>query len=168
VILAAHADQSLALLENPTETERRILGAFRFQPNRATLHTDASFMPEKRLAWSAWNYRIRVDERGQVRPMTVYWMNRLQGLPDTRDYFVSINGEDEIAEDKILQRIDYEHPLFNGEAVRAQAHLPELNRRDGGNRVHFCGAWFKYGFHEDGFSSAIECSRAVAGEEVWP
>jgi predicted NAD/FAD-binding protein len=168
VILASHADQSLALLDQPTGIERELLGAFRYQQNRATLHTDESFMPKRRLAWSSWNYRVRFDASGHAEPMTVYWMNQLQGVSDKRNYFVSINGAKEIDPAHVLRSIDYEHPLFSLEAVRAQARLHELNRRDDDNRVFFCGAWFKYGFHEDGFSSAIECARALTGEEVWP
>ena len=167
VILASHADQSLALLDDPDPLESELLGAFRYQRNRATLHTDESFMPRTRLAWSAWNYRIRLDGDSAVEPMTVYWMNRLQGVSDDVNYFVSINGDAEIAPEKVIRTIDYEHPLFSVEAVRAQQRLSELNLRGPVNRVSFCGAWFKYGFHEDGFSSAIECARAVAGEEVW-
>ena len=165
VIMAAHADQSLAMLDSPDPLEAELMGKFRYQRNRATLHTDQSFMPGRRLAWSSWNYRIRVDQRGMVCPMTVYWMNELQGVSDTTDYFVSINGEDEIAPERILRSIDYEHPLFDVPAMRAQSRLSELNRRGGDSRVFFCGAWFRYGFHEDGLVSGMECARALTGDD---
>ncbi len=167
VILATHADQSLRLLQNPEPIEQRLLDAFKYQANRATLHTDGSLMPDKRLAWSSWNYRVRYDQAGRIRPMTIYWMNRLQGVSDTTDYFVSVNGQEEIDPERIIKSIDYEHPVFSLDAMKAQDELHLLNRRGPENRLYFCGAWFKYGFHEDGFSSALDCSRALAGEKLW-
>lgn len=100
--------------------------------------------------------------------MTVYWMNRLQGVSDKQDYFVSINGENEIPKEHVVKSIDYEHPLFDLETIRAQERLQELNHREGDRRVFFCGAWFRYGFHEDGFASAIACSRALSDDVNWP
>ena len=166
VILAAHADQSLALLTDADATERRLLGAFRYQPNLATVHTDASVMPRTRLAWASWNYRVERDATGREVPSTIYWMNSLQGLSDRVNYFVSINGAEQIAPDKILRRIEYHHPLFNLAATQAQTELPSLNTRPA-NRVFFAGSYFKNGFHEDAFASALDCSRAVSGERIW-
>ena len=166
VILAAHADQSLALLADANATERRLLGAFRYQPNLATVHTDASVMPRTRLAWSSWNYRVERTADGREVPSTIYWMNSLQGVSDRENYFVSINGAEHIAPDKVLRRIEYHHPLFNLAATQAQAELPSLNTRPA-NRVFFAGSYFRYGFHEDAFSSALDCSRAVSGERIW-
>lgn len=166
VILAAHADQSLALLTDADATERRLLGAFRYQPNLATVHTDASVMPRTRLAWASWNYRVERDATGREVPSTIYWMNSLQGVSDRVNYFVSINGADQIAPDKILRRIEYHHPLFNLAATQAQTELPSLNTRPA-NRVFFAGSYFKNGFHEDAFASALDCSRAVSGERIW-
>ncbi|MBL6763626.1 MAG: FAD-dependent oxidoreductase [Verrucomicrobiae bacterium] len=168
VVMAAHADQSLAMLDRPDVLEEALLSKFRFLQNRATLHSDPSFMPQKKLAWSSWNYRLRVDRDGGLRPMTVYWMNRLQGVSDKQDYFVSINGENEIPKEHVVKSIDYEHPLFDLETIRAQERLQELNHREGDRRVFFCGAWFRYGFHEDGFASAIACSRALSDDVNWP
>ncbi len=123
-------------------------------------------MPRTRLAWSSWNYRVERDATGREVPATIYWMNALQGVSDRENYFVSINGADQIAPDKILRRIEYHHPLFNLAATQAQAELPSLNTRPA-NRVFFAGSYFKYGFHEDAFASALDCSRAVSGERIW-
>jgi len=167
VILASHADQSLAMLKDADPLERELLAQFRYQHNIATLHTDERFMPKTKLAWSSWNYRVGVAPSGAIKPMTVYWMNRLQGVSDRTNYFVSINGADLIDPAKVIRRIDYEHPLFNLAAVKAQNRLQSLNHRGPDQRVFFCGAWFKYGFHEDGFTSALECCRALTGERIW-
>jgi len=165
VILAAHADQSLALLTDADATERRLLGEFRYQPNLATVHTDAAVMPRTRLAWSSWNYRVERDATGREVPSTIYWMNSLQGISDRENYFVSINGADQIAPDKILRRIEYHHPLFNLAAIRAQAELPSLNTRPA-NRVFFAGSYFRYGFHEDALSSAVDLCQTITEDKL--
>ena len=163
VILACHADQALALLADPTPMETRLLRNFEYQPNTATVHTDTSIMPRTRRCWASWNYRIAADGT----PSTHYWMNRLQDVSDRADYFVSLNCHDRIAPDRVLRRIEYEHPLFNLAAIAAQRELPQLNRIAPEQSTYFAGAWFKYGFHEDGFTSALECARAVTGEPIW-
>lgn len=168
VILAAHADHSLAMLKDADVEERRLLTEFRYQPNRAVIHTDAVEMPKARLAWAAWNYRIQVGADGKVQPTTVYWMNQLQGVSDQVDYFVSINGGRDVDPSKVIRTIDYEHPLFSLGAVRAQASLPKLNRRDPGQAVFFCGSYFRYGFHEDAFSSAVDLCEVLTGEKRYP
>ena len=117
------------------------------------------------MAWSAWNYRTWRTTESEATS-THYWMNALQGVSDRENYFVSINGAEQIAPDKILRRIEYHHPLFNLAAIRAQAELPALNTR-ANNRVFFAGSYFRYGFHEDAFSSALDCSRAVSGDRIW-
>ncbi len=166
VILASHADQSLALLADADETERRLLREFRYQPNLATVHTDESVMPRHRLAWSSWNYRV--ETAGAVpQTQTVYWMNELQGVSERVNCFVSINGAESIRPERVLRQIPYEHPLFSLGAIRAQRELPGLNRRSPGQAVYFAGSYFRYGFHEDAFTSALECARAVTGEAIW-
>ena len=167
VILACHADQALALLADPTELETRLLSKFEYQANTATLHTDTSFMPRTRRCWASWNYRIDADSDGRAQPTTHYWMNRLQRVSDRADYFVSLNCHDRIAPESVLRRIEYEHPLFNLAAIAAQHELPSLNRISPDQTTYYAGAWFKYGFHEDGFTSALECTRAVTGEPIW-
>ena len=161
VVLACHADQSLALLSDADNQERRLLSQFRYQPNLATIHTDESVMPAHRLAWSAWNYRVEASPGGGNRAQTVYWMNRLQDLPGPTQYFVSINGGASIRPERTIREIAYEHPLFSLGAVRAQAELPGLNRRTPTQSVFFAGSYFRYGFHEDAFTSALDCARAV-------
>jgi len=168
VILAAHGHESLALLADATPDETRLLSPFRYQPNTAILHSDASVMPRTRLAWSAWNYSLGRDAEGRVQPMTIYWMNRLQGVSDRENYFVSINRADRIDPRLVHQTIAYEHPLFTLEAVRAQAEIPALNARArGGTETYFCGAWTRYGFHEDGFLSSVNLAELLLAHDPW-
>lgn len=183
VVLACHADEALALLADPTPEERAQLSPFKYQRNRATLHTDDSVMPETRSAWSSWNYRVTEVSQltsWPVNPSTaptastvptasagptgltrsiIYWMNSLQGVSSKVNYFVSIDDPGDIDERKILQRIDYDHPLFTLEAIAAQAQLPQLN--DSGV-TFFCGSYFRYGFHEDALLSALDVVRRLA------
>lgn len=159
VILACHADEALGMLGDADQNEQRVLGEFHYQPNLALLHTDDSVMPRTRRCWSSWNYRVSRGASGQLEPSTVYWINSLQRLPTRQNYFVSINGEASLRPEKILQRIAYDHPLFNLGAVRAQRELPELNRRHSG--IYFCGSYFRYGFHEDALASGLELSRLL-------
>ena len=167
VILACHADQAFRLLADPTDLESRLLREIRYHPNTATLHTDASLMPGTRRCWASWNYRLDLARDGKVIPTTHYWMNSLQGVSDRENYFVSLNAHDRIAPETILKRIEYEHPVLNLAAIAAQKELPKLNRISPDQPTYFAGAWFKYGFHEDGFTSALECARAITGEPVW-
>ncbi len=167
VILAAHADQSLKLLTDPTDLENRLLSKFPYQANTTTLHTDASFMPKTRRCWASWNYRIDVAPGGKILPTTHYWMNMLQRVSKQQDYFVSLNCHDRIAPEKVLRRIDYEHPIFNLDAIAAQRELPALNNLSPDQTTYYAGAWFKYGFHEDGFSSAIQCVRSLTRDAIW-
>ncbi|HVW94830.1 MAG TPA: FAD-dependent oxidoreductase [Mucilaginibacter sp.] len=163
VIIAAHGDQALAMLKNPADDEQRLLSNFRYQYNKAVLHTDKNMMPKTRLAWSSWNYRIQQQD-GQLTPSTIYWMNRLQGVSDKQNYFVSINPHDTLDPKKIIREIDYEHPLFDVPAINAQAELHKLNEN---GPVYFCGSYFKYGFHEDAFASAVQLCSQLLGEAVY-
>ena len=168
VVLAGHGDQNLSLLADPTPDESRLLREFHYQPNVATLHTDASVMPRTRLAWSAWNYSIARAPEGRISPATHYWMNCLQGVSDRQDYFVSINGAEAIAPEKVLKIIAYEHPLFSLGAVQAQAELPALNAAArGGTETYFAGAWQRHGFHEDGLFSAERLGKLLLGRDPW-
>ncbi len=164
VILASHADESLKLLTDAEAEETALLGEFKYQPNSALLHTDESVMPRTRLCWAAWNYRMDQAADGKVSASTVYWMNRLQSLPGPRNYFVSINGAHAVNPKSILKRIQYEHPLFSLGAIRAQQGMAKLNERM--NRVFFCGSYFRYGFHEDAFASALDLCRRLTGERL--
>ena len=160
VIIATHGDQALNLLGEPTSLEKSLLANFKYQYNKATLHTDESVMPKSKLAWSAWNYRIK-EVNGKMQPATIYWMNKLQGVSEKKNYFVSVNGYDDINPSKIIKELDYEHPLFDVPAINAQAELYKLNQS---GPVYFCGSYFKYGFHEDAFASAVQLSSQLLGK----
>ena len=167
-ILACHADQARRLLADPTPDEARLLGEFHYQANTATLHTDATVMPRTKLAWSAWNYSLGRRADGHSSPATHYWMNRLQGVSDRQNYFVSINGHERIAPEHVLRTIAYDHPLFSLGAVRAQAEIPRLNESARqGTKTYFAGAWQRYGFHEDGLLSAVNLSQLLLGRDPW-
>jgi len=168
VVLACHADEALRLLADPTSDEQRVLGAFQYQPNLATVHMDDRVMPRTKLAWSSWNYSLALDPSGRAVPATHYWMNSLQGVSDRENYFVSINGAERVAPDKILRTIRYEHPLFSLAAVSAQAEVPRLNGdAQGRTETYFAGAWQRYGFHEDGLLSAANLSQQLLGRDPW-
>ncbi|ALL04742.1 NADP transhydrogenase subunit alpha [Pedobacter sp. PACM 27299] len=151
VILACHADQAYGMVKDKTPDELRLLSKFKYQPNKAVLHTDSNLMPKKKLAWSSWNYRVEKQGDALV-PSTIYWMNRLQQVSNHQDYFVSINPSSSIDTKKIIREIDYEHPLFDVPAMQAQKELPILNQH---GPLYYCGSYFKYGFHEDAYASAV-------------
>ncbi len=164
VIMASHADQSLRLLADATTRETALLSPFKYQANLTHLHTSPQFMPEKKRCWAAWNYRSDVLPGG-VATTTHYWMNRLQGVSDKVNYFVSLNAGDRVPEKSICKELRYEHPLFDLPAIAAQRELPALNDPSHGNRTFFCGAWTRYGFHEDGLLSAHDlCEKLLGGD----
>jgi uncharacterized protein len=168
VIIASHGDQALGLLSDPRPEESRILGEFKYQPNVATLHTDASVMPKTRKAWASWNYEINRGTDGEVSTATHYWMNSLQGVSDRENYFVSINRPASIDPSKVIRTIAYEHPLFNIGALRAQKELPTLNSASGeSTNTYFAGSYFRYGFHEDALLSAVNLSQTLLGRDPW-
>ncbi len=152
VVLACHADQALALLEQPSAAEQALLGCFRYQPNRTYLHTDSGLMPRRRQVWSSWNYLSQVAQDGSRAVSVTYWMNRLQGLKTDKDYLVSLNPPRPPADETIIAEMDYDHPVFDQAAMDAQPRLAELQGQD---RLWFCGSYFGYGFHEDALASAV-------------
>ncbi len=162
VILACHADQAFAMLDNPSDEEQKLLPNFRYQYNKAVLHTDERIMPKTKLTWSSWNYRIK-EQNGSLQPSTIYWMNKLQQVSDKRNYFVSINPHDDLDEKKILMELDYEHPLFDVPAIKAQNELDTLNLN---GPIYFCGSYFKYGFHEDAFASSVKLCSSLLKKPV--
>ena len=167
VILATHADEALNLLAEPTADERAVLGAFEYQRNRATVHGDTTVMPETRRAWASWNYEIRPGDGGDA-PATHYWMNSLQPLGDSPPVFVSINGEERIDPATVHRTMEYTHPLFTHDAVRAQALLPSLNLQgETSTGTFFCGSYARYGFHEDALWSAANASALLLGRNPW-
>jgi uncharacterized protein len=165
VICATHADESLSILSDADLQESSLLGEFKYQKNTAWLHTDESVMPKNEQCWASWNYRIAVGPDAKRSPSTIYWMNSLQGISERKNYFVSINGEDSVNPESVLKRIDYEHPVFSLGAVRAQKFLNALNERM--TNVYFCGSYFRYGFHEDAFTSALQLCRTLTRERIW-
>ena len=154
VVLATHADQALALLEDPTRDEQRILGEFEYTPNEAVLHTDSSFLPSAPRARSAWNYRLGDDDR----PTITYHLNRLQALETERDYCVTLNAD--VSPEHVLGRFAYEHPLYTLSTLRAQRELHRLAV----GRTHYAGAYFGNGFHEDALASGVAAARALGVE----
>lgn len=161
VIIAAHADEALALLARPDDDQRRLLGAWRYQHNAATLHTDATCMPKRRIAWASWNYRIEKTPESKLRATTHYWMNALQNVSAEKNYFVSINARGLVSPEFVIYETDYDHPTFTLGSIATQRELPALNSRASNQRIYFCGSYFRYGFHEDAYWSAVEVSRMV-------
>lgn len=157
VIMACHADQAYKIIRKKTADEERLLSKFKYQPNKAVLHTDRKLMPKRKLAWSSWNYRVE-EKEGKLVPSTIYWMNKLQQVSDQQDYFVSINPSDQLDPATVIKEIDYEHPLFDVAAMQAQQELHVLNEK---GPVYFCGSYFKYGFHEDAYASAVELCKLI-------
>lgn len=153
VVLACHSDQSLALLADATPAEREVLGAIRYQRNRAVLHTDTAVLPRRKIAWAAWNYeRARAGSRESAAVCLHYLINRLQPLPFRTPVVVSLNPVSEPRADTIHGEYDYAHPVFDAAAIAAQQRVPSLQ---GEAHTWFCGAWTRYGFHEDGLMSGL-------------
>jgi uncharacterized protein len=159
IVLATHADQSLAMLADPTPEEERLLGAFGYCANSAVLHSDATLMPHRRRVWSSWNYLS--SDRGNSRRLAVsYWMNRLQGLSNAKPMFLTLNAHRPVREDSILYAAEYSHPVFNARAMNAQRRLWSLQGR---RNTWFCGAYFGAGFHEDGLQAGLAVAEALGG-----
>jgi len=159
VIVAAHADEALAMLAEPTDPERALLGAFRYVANRAVLHSDTGFMPRRRAAWASWNYIGRGG--GANEPLCVtYWMNRLQGLDRRRDFFVTLNPDRPIRDDAVITAFDYHHPFYDREAIEAQRRLWSLQGVGG---IWYCGSYWGAGFHEDALQSGLAAAEAAGG-----
>jgi predicted NAD/FAD-binding protein len=158
VVIAAHADQSLQMLAQPSADERDVLSHIGFQNNRAVLHTDQSVMPQKRLAWAAWNYERTTDTQENARVCLHYWLNKLQPLPFTENVFVSLNPAQPIAAEHVLGEFDYAHPVFDLAAIQAQRRVNSLQ---GVQHTWFAGAWMGYGFHEDGFKAGRAAAKGI-------
>jgi predicted NAD/FAD-binding protein len=156
VVVATHSHQALRLLSGPDRLERAVLGAIGYQPNRATLHTDARLMPRNRRAWASWNYkRLHPDAD---RATLTYWVNSLQGIASETPVLVTLNQDDAIEPGKVIARMDYEHPVLGPATCAAQRRHGEIN---GMRRTWFCGAYWGHGFHEDGVRSAVEACSAL-------
>jgi uncharacterized protein len=157
-LLATHADTSLKILKDASPEQRRLLSVFRYEKNKAVLHSDASVMPPLRSTWSAWNFKLGQDAEGTRKATVVYYMNLLQSIRSGTPYFVSLNDFQNISPEKIYGTYDYEHPLFDQDTEHAQRHLPSLNEA---GRTFFSGSYFRYGFHEDGYMSAVNAAEAI-------
>lgn len=159
VVIATHADQALAMLDDADPTEQALLGAFGRSRNVAVLHTDKTLMPKRRSVWASWNYLG--DRRRDEPPCVTYWMNNLQTLPTSEQLFVTLNPPRPPAPGTVLHTQTYEHPLFDVAAMRAQRRLWSMQ---GARRSWFCGAWFGAGFHEDGLQAGLAVAEALGGK----
>jgi predicted NAD/FAD-binding protein len=156
VVLAVHADTALALLATPSPAQRQLLSAFRYSRNETVLHTDSRLLPRRPAARASWNYVVPASERERV--LVTYDLSRLQNIPSADPLLVTLNGSDRIDPARVLGRFDYAHPILDGAALAAQR---EHARIDGENGIHFCGAHFGWGFHEDGLRSALRVVSAI-------
>jgi predicted NAD/FAD-binding protein len=163
VILACHGDQALAMLEQPGDAERRILGAFRYAGNTAVLHGDAALMPCRRRVWSSWNYVAREGDWDAPASLT-YWMNRLQNIDRAFPIFVTLNPPAAPRADRVWGRFAYAHPLFDRAALEAQRDLATIQDVDG---LLFCGSYHGYGFHEDALASGLDAAEALGARRPW-
>lgn len=157
VVLATHADEALVMLDEPSTEERALLGAFRYAKNHAVLHTDAAFMPRREPLWASWNYVGDHPDRGCV---VTYWMNKLQGIESREQIFLTLNTRTPPRADTVLYETDYDHPLFDAAALRAQQRLWSLQ---GVRNTWFCGAHFGAGFHEDGLQAGLAVAEQLGG-----
>ncbi len=160
VVMACHADQALALLELPSDSEHRLLSKFAYEENHAVLHTDERVMPKRQAAWASWNYVEHTAVGKQSKPGVVYWMNRLQSLPGDVNYFVSLNPQREILKERVLRETVYHHPLFCEQTYSAQQALWSLQ---GVNNTWFCGSYFGSGFHEDAIQAGLAVAEQLGG-----
>ena len=163
VVLACHSDQSLALLDDASSAEREVLGAIGYHRNRAVLHTDTALLPRRTATWAAWNYERASTASGEKAAVCLHYLiNKLQPLPFNTPVVVSLNPTTEPRADTVHGEFDYAHPVFDAAAIAAQSRVPMLQ---GCANTWFCGAWTRYGFHEDGLASGLD---VVAGwRERW-
>jgi hypothetical protein len=163
VVLACHADQAAAMLSDQLHPAEALLNCFRYQPNRAVLHNDTALMPKRRSVWSSWNYLS--ESHGEDTQLSVtYWMNRLQGIEDEREWLVTLNPLREPDPAKVHAEMDYEHPVFDRAALRAQSMLPRVQ---GDSNLWLCGSYHGYGFHEDALSSAVRVAEDLGVTAPW-
>lgn len=164
VVLASHTDQSLAMLGDPSPSERDILGSIRYRPNEVYLHRDENLMPRNKRVWASWNYMSDRDA-GETRDVTVsYWMNRLQNIDHTKPVFVTLNPFKAPREELTFARYVYDHPQFDAAALAAKKRLADIQ---GVNNTWYCGAWRGNGFHEDGLASGLDVARALGANVPW-
>ena len=160
VVVATHSDQALSLLAAPTPAEREILGAIPYQPNETVLHTDTSLMPRRRRAWASWNFHLMHGEPAG-RTTVTYDMNRLQQLDAPERFLVTLNRTEAIDPAKVIRKLDYSHPVYTPKGIAAQRRWAEISGRDG---IHYCGAYWGWGFHEDGVRSGLRACEQLVDE----
>ena len=158
VIFACHSDQVLPLLVEPTDAEKSIIGSIKYQKNKAVMHTDVTQMPKRKRAWASWVYKTKAMQPDPKVGIT-YWMNSLQSLPTKEQIFVSLNPSSDIDDDLIYDEKIFEHPIFDRQAFIAQNKLKAIQ---GKNLTYYCGAWTRYGFHEDGYASAVSIMKLMS------
>lgn len=163
VVFATHPPETLKMLSDATEEEQQTLGAFGYQPNRAVLHSDRSFLPQRESIWAAWNYLSTGDEDESV--CVTYLLNRLQNLPFAKPVMVTLNPPGNNSPKDLIASYNYAHPIFDQNTIEAQGNLPRIQ---GSNHSWYCGAWCGYGFHEDGLKSALNIISDFAVEAPWP
>ena len=164
LVLGCHGDEALAMIEDPSPVERELLGCFRYQRNRVYLHQDPALMPRRRRVWSSWNY-LRGPGVAPTGAVTVtYWMNSLQDLPPDQDCFVSLNPVEPPRADRVIARMEYDHPVFDTAAIAAQGRMHEIQGR---SRLWFSGAWLGFGFHEDGLRAAVDVAGGLGVSVPW-
>jgi predicted NAD/FAD-binding protein len=161
VVIATHADQALVLLADPSDLERELLGAIGYQRNEAVLHTDEGLLPRRRAAWASWNFHL--EEQAPPHTQLTYWMNNLQALRSQTNFCVTLNRSEAIDPAKVIRTIDYAHPIYTPGGVAAQDRHAEIS---GVNRTHYCGAYWRWGFHEDGVQSALAALERVGRSEA--
>ncbi len=163
VVIAAHSDQALAMLGDPSAREHELLSSVRYRPNTVYLHRDPALMPKRRRAWAAWNF-LKDGDDGDRDATVSYWMNALQGIDKSKPLFVTLNPKEPPAPHLTFGVYSYAHPQFNGPAFRAQRELDTIQGR---NRTWFCGAWTGYGFHEDGLASGLSVAESLGARIPW-
>lgn len=165
VVIAAHADQALAMLGDPSDSERRLLSAFRYSRNAAVLHDDPALMPKRRQTWASWNYLGRRSRDGLTNDLCVsYWMNRLQGIDDPRPLILTLNPRQTPRQGSVIDSIVFDHPIFDNAALTAQKALWPLQ---GDRNTWYCGAYFGAGFHEDGLQAGLAVAEALGAQRPW-
>jgi predicted NAD/FAD-binding protein len=164
VIFACHSDQALAMLQQPTAQEQTLLGSCRYQTNHIIVHSDSSYMPKRRGAWASWVYQCNGRRDSSPSISLTYWMNRLQSIPTEQPVLVTLNANTEPEPSLIHDRYVFEHPVFDLGAINAQKQIGMIQGTD---RIWYCGAWQRYGFHEDGILSAVNVAAKLGVSPSW-
>ncbi len=164
VVFACHSDQAMKILQNPTQEEKAIIGAVKYQPNKAILHCDESFMPKRKGAWASWVYLSDVEKDDRPQVSLSYWMNRLQNITSHKPIIVTLNPSRMPEKSTIFDEHIFEHPVFDEAAISAQERIDSIQ---GLNNTWYCGAYLKYGFHEDGFASGVKVAEKIGAKIPW-